>query len=73
MVLPVSRYWSICQANVSLPFIEAFFKGVLCNFLVCLAMAAHTVAGKTVAIVFPVSAFVAAGSEHCALSTVCVE
>ena len=36
--------------------------------LVCLAiwlsMAAHTVAGKSIAIVFPISAFVALGFEH---------
>ena len=47
---------------------RAFFLGVLCNILVCLAvwmaMAGRTVVDKLVAIVFPVSAFVAAGFEH---------
>lgn len=42
--------------------------GVLCNGLVCLAvwlaMAGHTVVDKVVAIIFPVSAFVAMGLEH---------
>ncbi|MCB1100353.1 MAG: formate/nitrite transporter family protein [Verrucomicrobiae bacterium] len=60
---------AIAEAKVSLPFVEAFFRGVLCNMLVCLAvwiaMAARTVSGKILAIVFPVSAFVAAGFEHC--------
>ncbi|MCR6629860.1 MAG: formate/nitrite transporter family protein [Magnetospirillum sp.] len=46
-----------------------FAKGVLCNVLVCLAVwlayAGRTVVDKTVAIVLPVSAFVAAGFEHC--------
>ena len=59
---------SIAQAKVSLGLVPAFFRGVLCNILVCLAVwmcfAAHTVAGKAVAIVFPITAFVALGFEH---------
>ncbi len=59
---------SIAQGKVALPFIEAFFRGILCNTLVCLAVwmcfAAHTVSGKVLAIVFPVTAFVALGFEH---------
>ncbi len=51
-----------------LPFGEAFFRGVLCNILVCLAvwlaMAGRTVTDKILAIVFPIAAFVAAGFEH---------
>jgi formate transporter len=58
----------IAAAKASLPFWEAFFKGVLCNILVCLAvwlaMAGRSVADKILAIVFPISAFVAAGFEH---------
>ncbi len=46
----------------------AFFRGVLCNVLVCLAvwmaMAGRSVVDKAVAVIFPVSAFVAAGFEH---------
>ena len=46
----------------------AFARGVLCNVLVCLAVwlcfAAHDVAGKLLAILPPVSAFVALGFEH---------
>jgi len=58
----------VAAAKTSLPFVEAFFRGLLCNALVCLAvwlaMAAHSVSGKILAIVFPISAFVAAGFEH---------
>jgi formate transporter len=46
----------------------AFVRGVLCNFLVCLAVwlsaAARSVEGKVIAIAFPISAFVALGFEH---------
>jgi formate/nitrite transporter len=59
---------AIAQAKVALGFGEAFFRGILCNVLVCLAVwlcfAAHDVPGKILAIVFPISAFVALGFEH---------
>jgi formate/nitrite transporter len=59
---------SIATAKAALPFGEAFFRGVLCNALVCLAIwmcfAAHTVSGKILAVVFPIAAFVALGFEH---------
>lgn len=46
-----------------------FFKGILCNLLVCLAVwlayAGRTVTDKIVAMTLPVAAFVAAGFEHC--------
>ncbi|MFP5460765.1 MAG: formate/nitrite transporter family protein [Gammaproteobacteria bacterium] len=58
----------IAAAKVALPWREAFFLGVLCNVLVCMAvwmaMAARSVADKVLAIVFPITAFVAAGFEH---------
>lgn len=58
----------IAAAKVALPFWDAFFRGILCNILVCLAvwlaLAGRTVADKIIAIVFPISAFVAAGFEH---------
>ena len=58
----------IAMAKCALPFWEAFFRGVLCNVLVCMAvwmaMAGRSVIYKAVAIIFPVSAFVAAGFEH---------
>ena len=59
---------NIARAKVSLGFGEAFARGVLCNALVCLGVwlcfAAHTVSGKILAIIFPISAFVALGFEH---------
>lgn len=58
----------IAAAKCALPFWEAFFRGVLCNVLVCMAiwmaMAGRSVIDKAVAILFPISAFVAAGFEH---------
>src|SRR4051812_23369237 len=49
--------------------VTLFFKGVLCNLLVCLAVwlayAGRSVTDKIVALVLPVSAFIAAGFEHC--------
>ena len=59
---------AIAAAKTALPFGEAFFRGVMCNVLVCmavwLAMAARSVTDKILAVVFPISAFVAAGFEH---------
>lgn len=61
-------YIKIAAAKCSLPFWTAFFRAVLCNVLVCMAvwmaLAGHSVIDKAVAIVFPISAFVAAGFEH---------
>lgn len=58
----------IATAKAQLPLAEAFFRGVLCNVLVCMAvwmaLAGHSVTDKLLAIVFPVTAFVAAGFEH---------
>ena len=58
----------IAQDKVGLGFGEAFFRGILCNTLVCLAVwlcfAAHGVGSKILAIVLPISAFVALGFEH---------
>jgi formate transporter len=56
------------MGKVNLSFTEAFFRGILCNALVCLAVwlsyAAHRVSGKILAIIFPVAAFVTLGFEH---------
>lgn len=63
-----AAYVKIAAAKIAMPFAEAFFKAVLCNLLVCLALwlalAGRSVADKVLAIVFPISAFVAAGFEH---------
>ena len=62
------QYVRIAAAKCALPFWTAFFKGVLCNVLVCLAvwmaLAGRSVIDKAIAVVFPISAFVAAGFEH---------
>jgi formate/nitrite transporter len=58
----------IARAKADLDSAEAVARGVLCNVLVCLAlwlcMGARGVADKILAIVFPISAFVACGFEH---------
>jgi formate transporter len=58
----------IALAKQALPWHEAFFRGVLCNVLVCLAvwmaMAGRSVVDKAIAVIFPVTTFVAAGFEH---------
>lgn len=58
----------IAEAKVNLPAMESFIRGLLCNALVCLAVwlcfAARTVTDKILAIIFPVTAFVALGFEH---------
>lgn len=58
----------IAAAKAALPFWPALFRAVLCNILVCLAvwlaLAGRSVTDKILAIVFPISAFVAAGLEH---------
>jgi formate transporter len=54
--------------KVNLGFVQALALGIMCNALVCLAIwltySARSVADKILAIVFPISAFVAAGFEH---------
>lgn len=59
---------NIANAKVNLDFIPALMLGVFCNALVCLAvwlcMSARTTVDKIMAIIFPISAFVAAGFEH---------
>ena len=59
----------LASAKSTLPPVQAFFLGILCNVLVCLAvwvsMAAQTTTGKILAIQFPITAFVSAGFEHC--------
>jgi formate transporter len=58
----------IARAKTALPFGQALSLGILCNALVCLAvwlsLGAHTTTDKILAILFPISAFVAAGFEH---------
>ena len=58
----------IAEAKCQLDFMQAVVLGILCNILVCLAIwlcySARTAQGKILSIVFPITAFVAAGFEH---------
>ncbi|WP_295998293.1 formate/nitrite transporter family protein [uncultured Adlercreutzia sp.] len=60
---------SVAAAKVALDPATLFFKGIMCNILVCLAVwigfAGKTVADKVLGILLPISAFVACGFEHC--------
>ncbi|HKI28547.1 MAG TPA: formate/nitrite transporter family protein [Actinomycetota bacterium] len=59
---------STAAVKTSLPFFVVLARGILANALVCLAVwlaaAGRSVIDKVAAIVFPISAFVAAGFEH---------
>lgn len=59
---------NIAHHKVQLSFVSAVALGIACNALVCLAvwlcMGARSMTDKIVAILFPISAFVAAGFEH---------
>ena len=54
--------------KVNLSFVEALCRGILCNWLVCLAVwmatSSKRVIGKIFAIFFPIMTFVASGYEH---------
>ncbi len=56
-------------AKVDNTLTESFVLGLFCNVLVCLASwmvyASRTVSDKVLAVIFPISAFVAMGFEHC--------
>ena len=56
-------------AKIQPDVVTLFFKGILCNVLVCLAVwlayAGRSVTDKILALILPVSAFIAAGFEHC--------
>ncbi len=59
---------AIALAKCQLGGAEAFARGVLCNTLVCLAvwlaMGGHSFTDRFLAVLFPITAFVAAGFEH---------
>jgi formate/nitrite transporter len=80
MLMYLTRQWTfanyhvgatalnIANAKVNLSFTEGLTRGILCNALVCLAvwlcLSGRSVADKILAIVFPITAFVASGFEH---------
>lgn len=58
----------IASSKVDLGFVQAVMLGVLCNVLVCLAVwlsfSARSTTDKILAVIFPITAFVAASFEH---------
>jgi formate/nitrite transporter len=58
----------VAASKLHYGFIQAVALGILCNALVCLAVwltfSARSTAGKILAIIFPITAFVAASFEH---------
>lgn len=58
----------LAEAKVAIPFGQAILRGIACNWLVCLAVwmsiGADDIAGKILAIWFPIMAFVALSTEH---------
>jgi formate/nitrite transporter len=59
----------VAYAKSTIKPLKAFCSGILCNILVCIAVlmatAAKDIAGKVLAIFFPICAFVIGGWEHC--------
>ena len=64
LLISQSGVWHLTMC----PMLQAFARGVLCNWLVCAAVwmanACSNATGKAIAIWFPISAFVAMGLEH---------
>lgn len=58
----------VAAIKTNLTFIQAFTSAIMCNLLVCLAVwmayAAKDIAGKCLAIFFPIWLFIACGFEH---------
>jgi formate/nitrite transporter len=59
---------NIANTKVGLGFMQAIALGIMCNALVCMAVwmtySSRSVIDKIAAIIFPITAFVAAGFEH---------
>jgi len=59
---------NIAVAKISFSWIGAFFSGLMCNWLVCLAVwisfAADTIIGKLFGAMFPIFLFVTSGFDH---------
>ena len=60
---------AIAASKTSPDWVTLFFKGIMCNIFVCLAVwigfAGRTIVDKVVGILLPITAFVACGFEHC--------
>lgn len=63
-----AKVLTIANSKVNMTWMEAFTRGMLCNILVCMAVwlcfAGRSVVDKVLAILFPITAFVAMGFEH---------
>jgi formate/nitrite transporter len=59
---------NLAAMKVAIPPLTLFFKAILCNFLVCLAIwmafVGRSFVDRFCAVLFPVTAFVAVGAEH---------
>jgi formate/nitrite transporter len=59
----------LALGKIQLDGVTIFFKGILCNLMVCLAVwlayAGRSVADKIISMLLPIGLFVAAGFEHC--------
>lgn len=59
-------------SKIQLDFLTLFARAILCNVLVCMAIwlayAGRIVTDKIIAVILPISAFAAAGFEHCIAS-----
>lgn len=59
---------SLAEHKLGYTFLTALTLGILCNMLVCLAVwmtySTPSTSGKILAILFPITAFIAAGFEH---------
>jgi formate/nitrite transporter len=63
-----ARAMAVASSKAAMPFAEAVIRGILCNILVVLACwfqaGAKEMAGKILAVWFPIMLFVFAGFEH---------
>ena len=63
-----NKFVQIANMKASLPFEEAFIRGIFCNLLVCVAVLianqAKSVQGKILGILVPITVFIASGYEH---------
>ena len=59
---------AVAETKMQLGFEAAFFRGILCNALVCIAVwlivSARTIPSKLLGSGFPIAAFIATGFEH---------
>ena len=58
----------VAAMKTGIPWVQAFVRGFLCNWMVCMAvwqnMCAGDVPGKVLGTIFPIAAFVSMGFEH---------